>query len=99
MPREQFGEHNSCAVGGSWTWKDRLRYKLFPSRHADLPEAPANFADVLEVRVDVGLDAMDRLRVLLTGKLHVQTRVVCENRVGDTRSNSMAYPVLGFKEH
>lgn len=81
----------------SWTWKDRLRFKLFPYPHCELPEAPAIFKDILEVRVDVGFSAVDRLRVLLTGKVRVRARVVCENKVGRSISSSVAFPVLSFK--
>ena len=84
-------------VTDPWTWRDRLRHRLFPDNHCELPEAPAHFEDVLEIRVSVSLSAMDRLRVLLTGKLSVRTRVVCEHAVGCSRSASVASPVLTFQ--
>lgn len=90
-------EMNAQEFYKPWTWRDRLRFKLFPSTPCPLPPAPAHFEDVLHVDVSVGLDALDRMRVLVTGKLAVRTRVVCEHKPGATVSASAAYPVLRFE--
>lgn len=83
-------------VDTSWTWRERLRFKLFPSRHCELPEAPAAYADCIVNRVHARLDVMDRLRVLFSGHLIVETKIVTQNVVGDTISSSVVYPVLGL---
>lgn len=83
---------NACFVNSSWTWRDRLRFKLLPSRHCSLPEAPAAYKDVLECRTFVGLSWPDRVRVLLTGVLVVHTRTVTENTIGEHVTSSVAYP-------
>jgi hypothetical protein len=76
----------------TWTWRDRLRFKLFPSRHCELPVAPARFADCVVVKTYISLSIVDRLRVLLTGTLVVETKTVTEHMVGGTVTSSVAYP-------
>src|SRR5690348_2521342 len=66
-----------------WTWKDKLRCKLFPPQYCDLPEAPPTHKDVLVCRVTSELSWLDRLRVLATGRLQVESRTVTENVIGD----------------
>lgn len=87
---------DTVAFERTLTWRERLICRIFPVRWCELPEAPAEFKDVLEVQVGVGLDIKDRLRLLLTGKLKVRVRIVCEEKVGATVSNSVAYPVLNW---
>lgn len=81
-------------VDTPWTWRERLRFKLFPSRHCDLPEAPATHKDCLVVRTVVVLGTLDRLRVLWSGRLTVETKTVTENIVGATTTASAAWPSL-----
>lgn len=77
-----------------WTWRDRLRFRLFPSRHCQLPDAPATYADCVVVTTTAVLSWPDRLRVLLSGCLTIQTKTVTENVVGDTKTASVVYPSL-----
>lgn len=77
-----------------WGWRERLRFKLFPSLPCPLPEAPAYYEGVLEIRTIAVLDWKDRLRVLLTGKLMVETRTVTEHTSGGVISSSVVYPLL-----
>ncbi len=77
-----------------WGWRDRVRYKLFPSRGCPLPEAPPHYADVLHVNTLAVLDWPDRLRVLLTGRLVVRTRVVTEHTIGGSIASSVVYVAL-----
>lgn len=72
-----------------WTWRDKLRCKLFPPQHCDLPEAPALFQDVLVCRVTSELSMLDRLRVLITGRIRVESRTVTENMMGSHRTKSI----------
>ena len=81
-------------VNTPWTWRERLRYRLFPNLHCDLPPAPATHLDCLHVTTVVHLSVIDRLRVLASGKLTVQTRTVTENIVGNAVTSSVAYPSL-----
>ncbi len=77
-----------------WTWKDKLRCKLFPPQHCGLPEAPPTHKDVLVCRVTSELSWRDRLRVLATGRIRVESRTVTENLIGRhiTRSVFSALP-------
>lgn len=84
---------NAMYADSPWTWRDRLRFRLMPTRPCRLPEAPATFKDVIESRTVVGLDWLDRLRVLVTGHLMLHQRIVCENEVGATTPASVAYPI------
>jgi hypothetical protein len=86
------GSHNYY-VDTPWTWRDRLRWKFFPSRHCELPpNVPAHWEDVLVVKVTVKLGLVDRLRVLLSGVLVVDSRTVTEHKVGGNIGTSVAYP-------
>lgn len=82
----------NCFVDAPWTWRDRLRFRLFPSRVCSLPEAPASYKDCVVTTTHVQFDWLDRIRVVLTGHVVVQTRTVAENIVGGTRTSSVAYP-------
>lgn len=73
----------------SWTWRDRWRARLFPFTPCDLPEAPATFKDVLVTKTRTELSWADRLRILVTGKVEVEVRVVTEHAVGETRTKSV----------
>lgn len=64
----------------------KLRDKLFPSRHCFAPEAPSGFKDCIYGRAVTKLSWMDRIRVLLTGVVVTSWRTVTENEVGNTVS-------------
>jgi hypothetical protein len=80
-------------VNTPWTWRERLRFKLFPSSPCPLPEAPAAWQGCIVVTTIVSLSLVDRLRVLGSGMLKVETRTVTENIAGGTATESIAYPV------
>ena len=81
-------------VDTPWTWRERLRFKLFPGRYCDLPEAPATHQDCLTIRTVVVLGWLDRLRLLFSGRLTVETKTVTENMVGQHKTSSVAFPCL-----
>jgi uncharacterized membrane protein len=72
-------------------WRERLWWKLFPARLPVLPEAPYHWKDVIHVRTSSTLSWADRLRVLVLGRVVVETRIVTENTVGLQRSASVTY--------
>lgn len=88
------GSSECYASSRPWTWKDKLRCRLFPWNHCDLPEAPATHKDVLICRVISELSLRDRLRVLVTGRIRLESRTVTEHVIGDhkTKSAFMALP-------
>jgi hypothetical protein len=71
-----------------WTWKDKLRVKLFPPQHCDVPEAPAHFEDALVCRVVAELSFVERLRVLASGRLQVETKTITEHTIGGHKTQS-----------
>lgn len=77
-----------------WTWRDRLRWKLFPGKHPEVP-MPKDYtaADCLITDTRVGFGWADRIRVLLTGKVMVRTQTATEHAVGRCESTSVAFPV------
>jgi hypothetical protein len=83
-------ENTGCfTIAREWTWKDRLRAKLFPNTPCYVPEAPRHYKDCLSTTVRSHLCFTDRLRVLLTGKAEVEIKIVTENVVGGTRTASV----------
>lgn len=73
-------------------WTERLRCRLFPERHADLPEAPPHWKDVIHNTTHVHLSFIDRVKLIFTGLLVVRIKIVCENEVGNTKTSSAAFP-------
>lgn len=108
-----------------WTWRDKLRAKLFPRGFCEMPEAPKictpipsgneafavaeggpilsgsspgystgpamprfHVCDCVIVQTRFVLGWKDRLRVFLTGRCEVETKVITENVVGDCVSNA-----------
>ena len=62
-------------------WQEKLGWILFPSNHIDLPEMP-NRKDGLICHVTVQLSWLDRLRMLISGKLEVTAKTATENVIG-----------------
>lgn len=73
------------------TWRDWLRYKLFPAKHCFRTETDFEFRDCVIVHSVTKLDWTDRLRVLLTGVVCVTTRTMTEHEVGKATSNSTCH--------
>lgn len=80
----------SCGGDPSTIW-DRIRWRLFPSKHCFAPEAPASWKDCVTVHSTTKLSWADRLRVLITGVVCVTCRTVTENEVGGTRTSSTCH--------
>ena len=93
-------QHGNTLEDSSWNWRDRIRFRLFPILVCDLPEAPATWKDVLVCETTVILSWSDRIRALVCGRIHVETKTVTENTIGGCVTSSIAYPVLrGKREH
>lgn len=75
------------------TFVQRLVGKFFPEQICLLPEAPAEWKDCIHLNITCCLSLGDRIRLLFCGKLKVRAKVVTENAVGATVSNSVCYPV------
>ena len=72
------------------TWRDRLRWRLFPGGIPELPEAPAAYRDVLHCDTECYFGWRDRLRILVSGRVMVMTRTVTENMIGGCVTASIA---------
>lgn len=70
------------------TWRDRLRRKLFPVTPCEIPTVPnpADFEDVLHVIVKTEFTWSGRFMLLLTGRLEITAKVLCQNECGNTKS-------------
>jgi hypothetical protein len=79
-------------VDRPWTWRDRLRARAFPVHLCPLPQPLNPEGDVLTVRTLCVLPWLERLRVLASGRLIVETRTVTEHKVGNTDTATVAYP-------
>lgn len=76
-----------------WTWRDKLRSKLFPFKPCHVPDAPPEFHDALICRVTAELSFMDRLRVLASGRMSFEAKTVTENRIGRHMTAASACPL------
>jgi hypothetical protein len=63
-------------------WQERLGWRLFPSNHIDSPEMQ-NARDVFVCKTVANLSFIDRLRVLISGKILVTTKTTTENVIGE----------------
>ncbi len=75
------------------TWRDKIRRRLFPYRHCQLPDAPSNYADCITIHTEVVLSWTDRIRAMLSGRFEVTTKTVTENVVGKNITASECYPL------
>jgi hypothetical protein len=75
-----------------WTWRERLKFRLFPHRYCEVPSAPATYQDCVVTKVIATLPWRDRLRVLVSGTMIIETKTVTEHTVGGTVTASVAYP-------
>jgi hypothetical protein len=72
---------------------DRLMLWLFPRVEVELPEAPAEWVDVIHFDSVTHFSFLDRLRLLVSGRLHTRALIVCQNLVGQTKSVSASRPL------
>lgn len=92
--REQASDENiNHAVMYTPTWRERLGYKLFPGKYCHLPdlEDGSGGKDCLVVTTWIEFDFIDRLRVLITGRVSVETRTTTANVIGENKTNHAVY--------
>lgn len=80
---------NTCMEYHS-QWQERLGHRLFPGKwcgHPDMDEAH----DCLVIRTEIHLSFIDRLKLLFSGIVRVETRTTCENIIGSNVTNSVGY--------
>lgn len=81
----------NCYASRPVTLKDRIRWRLYPANHCDLPEAPPKYKDVLVCHLTCHISMVDRLRILVSGKLAAEIRTVTENEIGGHITKSVVY--------
>jgi hypothetical protein len=77
-------------------WRDRLWFWLFPSRYCPVPEddqpvKSCDWEDCMVMRHRIELSWLDRLRVLVSGRITVESKTVTEFAVGANKTNSVMY--------
>lgn len=70
---------------------EKLGWRLFPHRHCEAPELPGPCRDCSITRVTVCLSFIDRIRLLLTGRLLVEVKTSTEHEIGESATTSAAY--------
>ena len=73
-------------------WHERLRARLFLEPAIANPQM--EHRDLFVCRTECRFSWTDRLRILLTGKVMVETRTATENVIGAHATKSIAYPLL-----
>jgi hypothetical protein len=72
---------------------EKVGWRLFPQRHTEAPDATAagiQAKDCLTIRTEVHLSWLDRIRVIVSGRLRVESKTITENRLGGLSTNSGA---------
>jgi len=83
-----------CVAPDPHPWCSWWRRKFYPvSRVPQVPDAPGDYADCIHHEVEVHLSWLDWLRVMFSGRLVVESRIVCEHQVGKTVASSVSYPL------
>lgn len=81
-------KNNDCGcVEYTPTLLERIGHKLFPQPFPNYPEdAPIDHItrDCVVTRVDTDISIIDRLRILVSGRVQMEARVNTENIVGST---------------
>jgi hypothetical protein len=75
-----------AAYEARWTWRDRLRMKLFPE--APWPRRDDDKRTYVSTRIYVHVDWWDRLRMLWSGRLLVKVTTYTDVLVNDAESIS-----------
>ncbi len=74
------------------SWRRRLGWKILPPGRFSPIEVPHplpdDFEDVLIINSDVHLSFKDRLRVLLSGRLHLRSITLMEHSPGNCDTQS-----------
>lgn len=70
------------------TRREQIGWRLFPRRWIDLPELPA-MRDCIVTTTTAELSFIDRLRVLVSGRIEVQAKTATENVVGATATGAV----------
>ena len=76
----------------------RMKLRLFPKQICFAPDVEFSKGDCHTAHTLVYLGFVDRLRVLLTGIVVVETKTVTENLIGKYKTSSVSYVGTSFRE-
>ena len=79
--------NENCATPNPLPFYKRWHNRLMPYIPCDFPDLPVQ-RDGFVCRVKVQLDLIDRLKVLITGKLEVESRTSTENAIGSHKTET-----------
>jgi hypothetical protein len=79
-------------------WSRRMWGRLFPVKHCFLPDAPPEYADCVVTTTICTFGFWDRIRILFSGVLVVQTKTVTQCVVGKTITAGESYPGLRCRD-
>lgn len=82
---EQNEPRNECLIYVP-QWQENIGRKLFPNTYVDSPELPG-MKDVMVSYTRVHLSFLDRIRVLISGKIEITTKTATENVIGAVTTN------------
>lgn len=74
-------------------WWKRVLCRLWPWKHLEVGDLPAWAKDAIYVENRVELSFLDRLRVLVSGRLRVRSRTLTEVPPCRCESTGMAHPL------
>lgn len=87
---------NHCMVPPPATLKQRLAWRFFPSEWVELPDRPpAAFkaTDVVHLEMVTEFSFLDRLRILVSGRVKTSARMITENTVGGAETHAVTFPL------
>lgn len=67
-------------------WQERLGWKLFPQKHVDFPALKGTQRDGIVCRTVTHFSIIDRIRILVSGKVEVTTKTSTENELGENKT-------------
>lgn len=82
---------NTCDSIKPLSWKQTVLAKLFPSMACE-PLIIDGSKDGIITRAYIYFTWLDRFRILIFGRVTVETKTTTQNIVGECKSNSVAYP-------
>lgn len=83
-----------CLPDQSTRFHEFMR-RLFPQAHAEIPPEIESFlnadGEVINFSCSTTLGIVDRLRLIFSGKIRIDSKIVCEKKVGWTKSVAVFY--------
>lgn len=75
------------------TLAQRLGARLFPRKHQDIKDLPPWAKEAIYCDAVITLSFVDRLRVLVSGRLRCRTRTITQKKPGRVDSDGFSHPL------